>query len=278
MSETPSVRQVKTVKKPKFVKVTEIDYKIIMLQNKGSTLSDKENERLDSLKEQKALQESQGFQIIKTAKVPTEWIAGNTPEMSTEFASSNSELNTKGETKQAYSNAFFQFRSAKKSSLISIDPAAKLDLNQVREEWKTMTDSDKIPYQKKADEEKKQLGKNLRKNYVEKRSQITKDERKKSRLEADRKYRIQSKIDKAKKLEEDGFCSKKFTEILKSKERQLSDEVKLNENLKINIGKSKTENSLVQEMIKEKEAEIEKLREKYRILHRIHKSCGLFKQ
>jgi hypothetical protein len=61
-----SVEKVK--KKPKFTKVSEIDYKIIFLENKGSALSDKENERLKSLKEQKLML---GDNIGKTAKVPT---------------------------------------------------------------------------------------------------------------------------------------------------------------------------------------------------------------
>ena len=61
-------------KKPRFIKVSEIEYKIIFLENKSSALSEKEIERLNSLKEQKLMQESLGVNIRKTARVPTDWI------------------------------------------------------------------------------------------------------------------------------------------------------------------------------------------------------------
>ena len=78
-------------------------------------------------------------------------------------------------------------------------------------------------------------------------------------------------------MEEDTYCLKKFSDITDMKEIQLSNAVRLTEDLKIKIEKSKTENNLALEMIDEKEAELEKLKEKYRILYRIHKSCGLLK-
>ena len=73
-------RQLKTAKKPKmpkFVKVSEIDYKILILKNRDSPLSVEENRRLESLIEQKAFQESCGLLINKTTKIPSEWVYKN---------------------------------------------------------------------------------------------------------------------------------------------------------------------------------------------------------
>jgi hypothetical protein len=279
MSDTGNKKPAK--KKQKLMKVSEIDFKIMLLENRGPVLSDKERQRLESLKEQKALQARQGFNISKTAKVPSEWLGEINPaqtEMNTNENSPKSKMNSKGVIKQGYSNAFLQFRSEKKASLNSIDPKAKLDLNQVREEWKNMDDSAKAPYKKKAEEEKEQLGHNLRSYYLKKKSQISEDDKKKARLEADRKHKVKLRFTKAKALEESKQCSIRFQEILESKTKQMSEEVEMNESLKRSTGKTRLENSLAEELIKEKEAEIEKLKEKYRFLHRIHKFCSLSKQ
>ena len=61
-------------KMPKFMKVSDIEYKIIMLKNRGSALSDKESKRLESLEEQIMMHEQLGVRLNKTARVPSEWI------------------------------------------------------------------------------------------------------------------------------------------------------------------------------------------------------------
>ena len=272
-----------TAKMPKFVKVSEIEYKIIMLKNRGSALSDKESKRLESLEEQIMMHEQLGVSLNKTARVPSEWII-NSPAsiVGAESSCDGHDINTttsvempsEEKVKKAFSNAYLQFKSSKKTILKSINPAAKLDLKQVVKEWRSMTDDEKNPYKMKADEEKMMLGNNLRR----KKSQATEEERKQSKLDSDRKYRSQAKINKTKKLEEDTYCLEKFSEIIGRKEIQLNNAVKVTENLNKQIEKSKAENNLAIEMVGEKEAELDKLKEKYRILYRFHKSCGLLKK
>ena len=223
-------------KKPRFIKVSEIEYKIIFLENKSSALSEKEIERLNSLKEQKLMQENLGVNIRKTAKVPTDWIAFNknaemctevkktaelptevksTTEMSTEVKN-GTEMSTEVKStaemaaevtsstfKQTYSNAYLQFQSEKKQSLLLLNPAAKLNLTEVREEWRTKTDSDKAPYKKAACDEKKMIGINFRSNFKEKTKKISEEERKKLRTEADRKHKLKLKTIKVKKEEKE---------------------------------------------------------------------------
>ena len=258
-------------KKQKFLKVSEIDFKIMLLENRGPDLSVKEIERLMSLKEQKALQERLGVNTKKTASVPTDWLGESHPDHQ------GSKINSKGEAKQGYSNAFLQFRSEKKSLLTNTDPSAKLDLDQVREEWKNLDDAAKVPYKKKAEEEKLLLGLNLRRN-LNGRSLLSEEDKKKAKLEADRKYRQKCKMTKTIALDEGKQCTEKFREILDEKKQHMCEEVKVNENLKKSMGKTKLENSLTAEMLKDKEAALDKLKEKYRCLHRMHKTCSVFKQ
>ena len=230
-------------KKPRFIKVSEIEYKIIFLENKSSALSEKEIERLNSLKEQKLMQESLGVNIRKTARIPTDWIFSEvkkTADLSVEVkktayltvevkktvdlslevkkateqsvevkkptelsaeVNSSSELPTEvkntvdmaarfdsSKPKQAYSNAFLQFKSEKKKSLLLLNPAAKLNLTQIRKEWSTLTDSERAPYKKAACEERKLIGIDFRKNFLEKTRKISDEERKMLKTEAERKY------------------------------------------------------------------------------------------
>jgi hypothetical protein len=156
--------------------------------------------------------------------------------------------------------------------LNAIDPGAKLNLEQIRNEWKNLPNSLKEPYKKKAEEEKIHLGKK------ENKSEISEEERKKRKHETDKKFKLKVKTLQSKKLEEDELCSKKFDEILESKNKVMRKATELNEKLKVNEGKLNIENALVSEMIKEKEVEIEKLKEKYKMLHKVHKSCSLVKQ
>ena len=288
-------------KKPRFIKVSEIEYKIIFLENKSSALSEKEIERLNSLKEQKLMQENLGVNIRKTAKVPTVWIAVNKKaEMCTEVkktAELSAELKnttelptevkrtaemaaevTSSTCKQTYSNAFLQFQSEKKQSLLLLNPAAKLNLTEIREEWRTLTDSGKAPYKKAACDEKKMIGINFRSNFKEKTKKISEEERKKLKTETDRKHRLKIKTIKVKKEEKEQYCLGKFKEILIKKEVQLEDEAKEKHDIEVRLVRIKTENDLVQEMIKDKGAEVELLKEKYRALHKIHKSCSLSKE
>ena len=57
--------------------MSEIDYKICILKNKDSPLSEREKEWLENLTEQKALQKSCCLLLIKTAKIPSDWISDN---------------------------------------------------------------------------------------------------------------------------------------------------------------------------------------------------------
>ena len=170
------------------------------------------------------------------------------------------------------------FSSSNQKSLLLLNPAAKLNLTQIRKEWSTLTDSERAPYKKAACEERKLIGIDFRKNFLEKTRKISEEERKMLKTEADRKYRLKIKAVKAKKEEEEQYCLGKFKEILAKKEVHLKDEVKEKHDIEVGLVKIKTENEIVQEMTKDKAAEVDLLKEKYRALHKIHKNCALFKE
>ena len=73
----------------KFHVVSEIDYKIILLE-KIEPLSTIENNRLESLRQQKAIKEKLGMNTLKTKKVPAIWV--DSVFKSTEKAKSKLEL------------------------------------------------------------------------------------------------------------------------------------------------------------------------------------------
>ena len=80
-------------KKVHFTKVSEVDYKILILENR-ELLSLKEQEKLQSLKERKVLLESNGMVGLKSASVPTAWILGTSdPPVPTAKKDVNKETN-----------------------------------------------------------------------------------------------------------------------------------------------------------------------------------------
>ena len=273
-------------RKSKFRKVSELDYKILILEN-SEVLSKMEQQRLESLKEQKALQDTLGLCIQKTVKVPIEWIpVDSSNDISVELNNESfpeleeeiSEAQTKSPLKQGFSNAHIQFLKEKRKILNTVDTEAKVDLDKIREEWKSLPESARKPYKKLAQEEKKRLGENFRKNIKEQRSHLSSDELKKKKIESDRKYRLKVKLEKDQKLKDDEFCLNKFKEILEKKQGQVCDLVEEKKALEVNVSKLKAENSVTAEMIEDRDSEIDKLKDQYRTLHKTHKSCSLSKQ
>ena len=183
--------------KSKFKKVSELDYKILILE-KSEILSDKEQQRLDSLKEQKAYQATLGLEIHKTVKVPIDWVSvdsskafsfepNTNSESFPELDEDISEAEIKSPIKQGFGNDYIQFLKEKRKVLNNVDTEAKVDLVKIRKEWKFLPESAKKYYKKMAQEEKKKLGGNFRKSIKEQRSQISPDELKKKKIESDRK-------------------------------------------------------------------------------------------
>ena len=85
-------------------------------------------------------------------------------------------------------------------------------------------------------------------------------------------------MEKDKKIKDDEFCLNKFKEILEEKEVQVCELVKQKDALKVNVNKLKAENSVTAEMIEDRDYEIDKIKDQYRKLHKIHKSCCMSKQ
>ena len=190
------------------VKVIQLDYKILALE-RNPTLSNNEKVRLESLREQKRVASSVGLNTLKTATVPRVWMSENGADEDKtviENGESSSERNKPG-----YCNAFFLFRSERKAAQTAVDPGAKLNLKEIRNEWKNMIETLKEPYRKKAEEEKIRIGKRVKKDA------LSKEERQYRKIIADRKHRLKSKMSQCKRLEDDELCSKKFQQILESK-------------------------------------------------------------
>ena len=314
--------------KPKFHMVSELDYKIIALE-RCETLSTMEKNRLESLRQQKVLRETLGLHILKTKKVPVEWvdsISKSTKKGKTELeleeveegvrgavaenmnlvvteerdkveekkigekrqedmeekiievglkrTKTKSEAETFMNTKQSFANAYLQFLKEKKALLRLEDPRAALDLASIRKEWKDL--ENKEPYKKLAQEEKTSLGENFRKNI--KTSKLTDNEMKKHKKDYDKTYRAKLKLRREQKVAGRQPLNQKFKDVLTKKEEQLSKQVNMNESIKLNICELKLENSVASRMIEEKDEEISKLKDQYRVLHKLHKTCTIFKK
>eukprot|EP00092_Neocalanus_flemingeri_P009058 GFUD01009750.1.p1 GENE.GFUD01009750.1~~GFUD01009750.1.p1 ORF type:complete len:239 (+),score=77.83 GFUD01009750.1:132-848(+) len=233
----------KVKQKGKFKVISELDYKIIILEN-GENLSEDETKRLNNLREQKALLCSREFNIQKTVKVPLNF--GSSKHCSfSEPEESNDEPRNDDKSEER----------------ITVPP-----------------ESAKEPYRKQAREEKESLQDNFRKDITEKKNQLSPEERKEKKLQSDRKYKMKVKLRKAKKDEDDDFCVNKFREILEKKEEKMCKLRKLNETTKLNIDRLEVQLSVTNDMIEEKDLDINKLKEKYRTLHKIHKTCNFLKQ
>ena len=254
------------------VMISEIEYKILVLK-RSDTLSEQEKKRLESLEEQKELQASCGVQIIKTVKVPKDWLSQDWVSQKLPVKASS---NKAGEMikKEAFANAFLQFQKEKKELLKKENPEARLDLKQIRHEWKfQMSDSAKDQYRKLAQEEKAQLGESFRKTLMGKNIEESEEVKKQKRTHRNSKYQLNVKVKKEKLLKESEFCEVKFRDILNKKEGQLCDLIKCNETLETNLSSAKLANSVVAKMIEDKSSEIDRLRDQYRLLHKIHKGC-----
>jgi len=242
--------------------ISEIDYKILALE-RSETLSNQEEMRLVSLREQKAFHLSSGTDIIKTVKVPCDWIYKEKPVKAS--------VDKPAKKKEAFANAFIQFQKEKKALLKKDNPEAKLDLNETRHEWKFLvSDSAKEKYKKLAQEEKSHLGESFRKTLKER---VSDEVKKQKRTESNNKYQLNVKRKKEKETKDKELCEVKFKEMLEKKNGQLCEIVKSNEALEKDLTAVKLENSVATKMIEEKSLEIEKLKDQYRVLYKMHKGC-----
>ena len=111
---------------------SELDYKILILE-RSECLSGLEKLRLENLKEQKAFQASARIACIKIVKLPIKWVPQESPVKS----SYNKSVEVKD--KEAFANAYLQFKKEKKNLLNKGVSGAKLDLKQIRHEWKFLS-------------------------------------------------------------------------------------------------------------------------------------------
>ena len=210
--------------------------------------------------------------VTRKGDIEGKIIAASSKEI--EGTKEKDETETSTKIKQTFANAYLQFLQEKKASLRLEDPRAALDLASVRKEWKEL--EDKEPYKKLALEEKKSLGGNFRKNI--KTRKLTVDEMKTHKKDYDKTYRAKLKLSRDQKMTGRQPLKQKFKEVLTKKEEQLRKLVNMNESTKVNIFELKLENGVASRMIEEKEVEIGKLKDQYRVLHKVHKTCATLKK
>jgi len=245
--------------------ISEIDYKILALERR-ETLSKQEEKRLVNLREQKEHHVSSGTDIIKTVKVPCDWIYKELP-VKTSF-------DKPPKKKEAFANAFLQFQKEKKALLKKDNPEAKLKLKEIVHEWNFLvSDSMKENYRKLAQEEKSHLGDSFRKTLKGRGVEASEEEKKQKRSDRNNKYQLNVKRKKEKETKDKELCEVKFKEMLEKKNGQLCEIVKSNEALEKDLTAVKLENSVATKMIEEKSLEIEKLKDQYRVLYKMHKGC-----
>ena len=231
------MKTAKNPKMPKFVKVSEIDYKILILKNKDSPLSEKEKERLDSLTEQKSLQESCGLKLNKTAKIPSHWI-------SDDETSCNAPKTT--------SSRLESFRETSKS--VKID-----ELTDVVEVNGSMElGAGKLGASNGSDCEKT--------NKLSEKAQQNK-------LLRDKFYQKQKREAKAREKDQVKVNLEKLKNIIAAKIEKKPKVKTLGEQLQSRLTSLQIETQAVDQLIKEREKSVVLMKEKYKLVYKHHNKC-----
>ena len=165
-------------------------------------------------------------------------------------------------------------RKKRKNLLNKVDPDARLDLKQIIYEWRCLvSESAKEKYRKLAQEDEENIGDRFRKTFKAKTLDESVDDKQKKKSGRNERYRMKVKLDKINALEENKVCEIKFQQILDKKTVQIKDLDEVNKSLGLKLSDVKLRNSVETNIIEETSCELDKLKEKYRALHKLHKCC-----
>ena len=308
------------MRKSTMKKVTLIDYQIMDLERRISSISEKEKEKLLNLKMQKQAMKDQGI-TLKATIVPRfppysslSKVSSNVPkslnvetlknknldktviidEESSFVTSEVKDVSKEGITETVKNNksgrnikliaknkepksrggssAYIKFLSSKKKELNQTENGSKLDVSVLKDTWKHMSQSEKEVYKKMSDRDRKVLGGKVRNDP--KTNTLSEIEKKLRKKKADKQYKQKLKEESKENIKKLNTLEEMLKEITSSKEAKLEMSRKNVEKLKSDLGKTQTSRKEAVVRLVDKDMELVVLKEKYKTLHKIHKTCG----
>ena len=282
--------------KKKRQKMTQIDYQIEMLVEMGAEKTDAGRLQLSNLNERKCLMAELGIeskatfmpkfpskplnnQGLKTLQLDHEEQVQPSPrvlenlegtEPGSGAVSSDTSLNEI--SRQGVPSAYFLFVQHKKDELKKTDPKAKVDRKLVLLTWKKMNESDQKKYYDQAKNIKESLGEKYREDIRKK--SLSDVEKKRRKKENDLKCRSIKKEATDMKVKDEKALIAKMKEVIASKESKLSENITYVECLRVDVQKIEDLNKGAVQSVVEKDLEILVLKEHYKNLHKLHKTCG----
>ena len=169
-------------------------------------------------------------------------------------------------------SAYLMFLHHEREQLNKKNPGDKLDLPSLRQTWSKMSESEKKVFQEMANLKKDSLGQEFHKEFKIKSLSVT--EKKLRRKTADKKYRESRSQEQSVKKEEEDSLKERLKEVIIRKEEELDQMVNYVDNLKSEIGNIQKKKKEAIDKVVEKDVEIVVMKEQYKALHKIHKSCN----
>ena len=284
--------------------MSQLDYKIELLERRGSELEEVERNQLTSLLERRTLMVKLGIEnkatfvpkfppILRNKRKTGEILANISQEKEStgnlsdagqvdaqDISIKELEIVSDGannikqvihKSGQGVSSPYLLFVHQHRLELDEIDPEESLDLEALSNIWKKMDRHDKKEYYEKFASEKESIGVRYRKDI--KANGLNEIEKQANRKETNKKYYKSIKENKLMKSEEDDEFTVKMKVILIAKENKLGDMMTYVESLKDEVEMTQRLNREVSLSVIEKDVETLVLKEQYKTLHKIHKSC-----
>ena len=272
-----SEKKQKPVKKDTTEKVSELDFKIKVLEGRESCLSESEVTRLNNLREMHEMQKKMGLSVNKSISINVlkKFIPPAKRKRSGEEVDSieivnkkpkdSKELNKSEDIKIKKVHSYNYFvREMKKKQKIDKTGGA-LNMEDITEAWKSLLPSEKLKYKTLAVDELAGGSGNTREGKNE--------EAKEMKRERDRIYRKEMAVrKKEEEIEKKNFFID-FEEILKEKKNKVERMREEKEKLNKEISSTVTENEIIQKMTAEKVIEELAQKAKLKLLFNHHKDC-----
>ena len=288
-------------------KVTQIDYQISLLEMRGSNLSVFEQNKLNSLKEQKTLMDQQGIKLKPTI-VPrfplpppppaeTNFEISVLPNKSNEAkllvgvdkeavgkndAPNKMIVNNKSKAKvathgkiargQGVSSSFLKFVKYSREKQNNDNSLSKLDLNHLRLTWSKMNVSEKKPFIDMVKVQKTAVGDKVIKDVTNKSK--SDEEKKERKAAADKKYREKMIEARTNYRTEQETLLEKMLELIIFKKGKMKDLQLFVKNIRDDITETQKKKIVAIESMVEKDTELMVLKEQFKVLHKIHKKCA----
>ena len=284
-------------------KVTQLDAQILEFERKGDALSKYERMKLDNLRERKRLEVDNGINPKPSVLVPS-----SSPKLSKKLQkksiktrknsrsyshcskASTSSLSVFNEDVSSEENVvegsgemhninlslapgkktspFILFLQKKKMELREVEPDIKLDLAFVREEWGNLSASEREMYEKQALD--------IRERSSLEKVAVSSEEKRKRKAIVDKKYRDKKKNSNALDKEDSKLVKTKLEQIISIKKEKIASTTLAIESLQKEVHELKENLKSSANNLVKKDIELTCLKEQYKVLHKLHKTCTVY--